>query len=115
MSSCVAHSIPAALPFFTTNPFKWSISDGCFLDKISWYMEDLLCSVGGQILGARYICYGDPEDLEDGATSCGILQQVIDTFPETRHSANATHKLHEWQREDEEKAFMNGPGGNPPA
>ena len=50
------------------------------------------------------------EDLEDRVTGRGIMQQVIDTFPESRHSANATHKLHEWDREDEEKEFMNGMG-----
>ena len=50
------------------------------------------------------------EDLDDRETCRALLQQVIDTFPNTRHSANATHKLHEWDREDEEKAFMNGPG-----
>ena len=48
------------------------------------------------------------EDLEDGETARAILEQVIATFPETRHSANATHKINEWTREDEEKDFMNG-------
>ena len=46
------------------------------------------------------------EDLDDRATCRALMQQVIDTFPETRHSANATHKLHEWDREDEEKDLM---------
>lgn len=60
------------------------------------------------------------EDMDDRETCRAIMQQVIDTFPETRHSANATHKLHEWDREDEEKDLMDhlhgkGPDGNPPA
>lgn len=36
------------------------------------------------------------EDRQDTATAAAILQQVIDEFPETRHSANARHKLNEW-------------------
>lgn len=60
------------------------------------------------------------EDREDWASGRMILQQVIDTFPATRHSANATHKLNEWQRAEEEKAMMDrlhgkGSEGNPPA
>ncbi len=57
------------------------------------------------------------EDLGDRETCRAIMQQVIDTFPNTRHSANATHKLNEWNREDEEKDVMDrlhhkGPGDN---
>lgn len=36
------------------------------------------------------------EDLSDRLSAATLLQQVIDQFPETRHSANARHKLHEW-------------------
>lgn len=36
------------------------------------------------------------EDRHDRGTAASIMQQVIDEFPETRHSANARHKLHEW-------------------
>ena len=32
----------------------------------------------------------------DRATAVAIMQQVIDQFPETRHSANANNKLKEW-------------------
>lgn len=32
----------------------------------------------------------------DRASAMAIMQQVIDQFPGTRHSANANHKLHEW-------------------
>ncbi|MBK1856365.1 hypothetical protein JO972_15445 [Verrucomicrobiaceae bacterium 5K15] len=35
------------------------------------------------------------EDKEDTASGISILQQMIELFPETRHSANATHKLRE--------------------
>ncbi len=36
------------------------------------------------------------EGMEDRNAAVAVLQQVIDEFPETRHSANARHKLHEW-------------------
>jgi tetratricopeptide (TPR) repeat protein len=32
----------------------------------------------------------------DRASAISIMNQVIEQFPETRHSANASHKLHEW-------------------
>ena len=32
----------------------------------------------------------------DRESAMAIMQQVIDQFPGTRHSANASHKLHEW-------------------
>ena len=35
-------------------------------------------------------------DLGDRASAINIMQQAMDQFPETRHSANARHKLHEW-------------------
>ena len=35
------------------------------------------------------------EDKEDQESAVNILQQMVETFPETRHSANATHKLRE--------------------
>lgn len=34
----------------------------------------------------------------DRATAMAIMQQVIDLYPNTRHSANASHKLMEWRR-----------------
>ena len=36
------------------------------------------------------------EDLQNRETAIEILQQVCTELPETRHSANARHKLHEW-------------------
>jgi tetratricopeptide (TPR) repeat protein len=36
------------------------------------------------------------EDRHDRTTAAAIMRQVIDEFPETRHSANARHKLHDW-------------------
>ena len=35
------------------------------------------------------------EDKDDNESGIAILQQMIEIFPETRHSANATHKLRE--------------------
>lgn len=53
------------------------------------------------------------ECLGDRNSAIAIMQQVIDQFPSTRHSANARHKLMEWssggnsaQREAEERAFL---------
>jgi len=49
----------------------------------------------------------------DRASAMAIMQQVVDQFPGTRHSANASHKLHEWSAADaaavaavEEQAFI---------
>lgn len=36
------------------------------------------------------------EDLENRDVAVQILEQVCEEFPETRHTANARHKLHEW-------------------
>jgi len=41
------------------------------------------------------------EDLNDPDSSIMILNQMIELFPETRHSANATHKIHEIRRTQE--------------
>lgn len=35
-------------------------------------------------------------DMGDRDSASAIMQQVMQQFPETRHSANARHKLHEW-------------------
>ena len=35
-------------------------------------------------------------NLNDRNSAATIMQQVMEQFPETRHSANARHKLHEW-------------------
>ena len=40
----------------------------------------------------------------DRATAVAIMEQVIQEFPGTRHSANATHRLHDWKLEDEAAA-----------
>ncbi len=37
----------------------------------------------------------------DRASAVAIMQQVVEQFPNTRHSANASHKLHEWEMEGE--------------
>jgi tetratricopeptide (TPR) repeat protein len=36
------------------------------------------------------------KELNDRTSAATTLQQVMEQFPETRHSANARHKLHEW-------------------
>jgi len=36
------------------------------------------------------------EDLEDRGAAVIVLEQIMELFPETRHSANARTKLHEW-------------------
>ena len=36
------------------------------------------------------------KEIGDHANAATIMQQVIDQFPDTRHSANARHKLREW-------------------
>ena len=36
------------------------------------------------------------EDRDDRAAAVGIMRKVIDEFPETRHSANARHRLRDW-------------------
>lgn len=33
----------------------------------------------------------------DRVTAMAIMQQVVEQFPNTRHSANAQHKIHEWE------------------
>jgi len=42
----------------------------------------------------------------DRATAGAILNQVIEQFPGTRHSANASHKLHEWAVQAEEAGYV---------
>ena len=36
------------------------------------------------------------ENMHDRMSAVTIMEQVVEQFPETRHSANARHKLHEW-------------------
>ncbi|MCW1922083.1 tetratricopeptide repeat protein [Luteolibacter arcticus] len=36
------------------------------------------------------------EHMQDRTSAATIMQQVMEQFPESRHSANARHKLHEW-------------------
>jgi tetratricopeptide (TPR) repeat protein len=62
------------------------------LEKHEWPLED------AAFLMFRLADVYD-KNLGDRATAMAIMQQVIDSFPETRHSANATHKLREWQHQ----------------
>ena len=43
----------------------------------------------------------------DRASAVAIMNQVVEQFPGTRHSANATHKLHDWAIADEAAAAAN--------
>lgn len=36
------------------------------------------------------------EERTDRNTAAAIMMQIMEEFPETRHSANARHKMHEW-------------------
>jgi tetratricopeptide (TPR) repeat protein len=57
------------------------------------------------------------------ASAVAIMEQVVEQFPGTRHSANANHKLHEWSNqaaaaaaaaeEEEYLAKMRTPGAGP--
>ena len=42
----------------------------------------------------------------DRASAVAIMHQVVEQFPETRHSANAKNKLHEWEVADEAAAAV---------
>lgn len=44
------------------------------------------------------------ESMGDRGMAVEILEQVVELFPETRHSANAMHKLREWEQEVAEAA-----------
>lgn len=39
------------------------------------------------------------EDLEDNGKAVSVLREIIAKYPQTRHSANANHKLHEFGAE----------------
>lgn len=39
------------------------------------------------------------ESMEDRAAATEILNQIVALFPETRHSANAMHKLRDWEQQ----------------
>ena len=58
------------------------------LESHEWPVNDAAYFMGR--LSEMYI-----EDKEDTETGASILHQMIELFPETRHSANATHKLRE--------------------
>jgi len=53
-----------------------------------------------QVSDAAYLLFRLAElyddDRQDRTSAAAIMQQEIDEFPETRHSANARHRLHEW-------------------
>lgn len=53
-----------------------------------------------EINDAAYLLFRLAELYDEGAkdrtTAASILHQVMSDFPNTRHSANARHRLHEW-------------------
>lgn len=61
-----------------------------------------------EVNDAAFFCFRLAEmvDEHEGnrASARAILQQVIDEFPNTRHSANAKHKLREWDLEEGDSA-----------
>ncbi len=49
------------------------------------------------------------EEVDSSRESAvAIMNQVIEQFPNTRHSANAAHKLHEWGRMEESASVLPG-------
>lgn len=58
------------------------------LESHEWPVNDAAFFMGK--LAELYL-----EDKDDRESAVTILNQMIETFPETRHSANATHKLRE--------------------
>jgi tetratricopeptide (TPR) repeat protein len=44
----------------------------------------------------------------DRASAVAIMQQVVQQFPNTRHSANASHKLHEWEGQGQDGLSSSG-------
>ena len=80
-------------------------------------LRDALEGQNWQVDDAAYLMFRIAElydeDFADRTTASGIMHQVVAEFPETRHSANAAHKLREWEAEEheaarlaEEQAFM---------
>ena len=71
------HDTPAAIQTLRTavEGHEWEINDAAFF---LFRLAELYDEVGNR------------------DTAVIMLRQVIDQFPDTRHSANARHKLHEW-------------------
>jgi outer membrane protein assembly factor BamD (BamD/ComL family) len=44
------------------------------------------------------------QEVGDRASALSVMQQVIEQFPNSRHSANASHKIHEWNLQANETA-----------
>ena len=57
------------------------------------------------------------DELKDEANAVAMLKQIVETFPKTRHAANATHKLREIdpsQIPSSKSVAPEIPGGNEP-
>jgi len=63
-------------------------------------LKDALEGQEWQVNDAAYLLFRIAElydeDLNDRSNAAITMQQVVDQFPESRHSANARHKLQEW-------------------
>ena len=68
------------------NPAAAALTLRTALESHEWPVNDAAYFMGR--LSEIYL-----EDLDDREASIAILNQMIELFPETRHSANATHKL----------------------
>lgn len=67
-------------------------------------IRDALESQSWEVDDAAYFLFRLAElykEEGDSGSAMAIMRQVIEQFPETRHSANATHKMHEWAAADE--------------
>jgi len=62
------------------------------LEGHAWSEED-----GGFLMFRLADVYAD--GLQDQETAAGVLLQLTEQFPQTRHSANARHRLQQWGRE----------------
>ena len=49
------------------------------------------------------------EVMGDRGTAISIMNQVVEQFPRTRHSANATARLHEWGADQEQQVVQQEP------
>ena len=87
-------------------------------------IRDALESQEWEVSDAAYFLFRLAElynEVDGNRTTAGaIMEQVIQQFPGTRHSANATHRLHDWKLEEEaaalaaaEQAYLDKMGENP--
>jgi tetratricopeptide (TPR) repeat protein len=75
-------------------------------------MRTAIETVSWQVNDAAYLMFRLAELYDeingDRATAAAIMRQVIELYPNTRHSANANHKLVEWNKMGESLVFSGG-------